>query len=81
MGLRLPHFWPIKMENLQLRAGISIGVGLCPQDGQDANLLMQRDDVAMDEAEQAKMMADDVALLTFAHTWVKWALFGKALSA
>jgi hypothetical protein len=33
----------------------------------------------MDEAEQAKMMADDVALLTFAHTWIKWALFGKAL--
>jgi hypothetical protein len=37
--------------------------------------------LAMDEAEQAEMMANDVALLTFAHTWVKWALFGKALSA
>jgi hypothetical protein len=37
--------------------------------------------LAMDEAEQAEMMADDVALLTFAHTWIKWALFGKAPSA
>jgi uncharacterized protein len=33
--------------------------------------------LAMDEGEQAEMMADDVALLAFGHTWVKWALFGK----
>ena len=43
---------PIKVENLQLRAGISIGVALCPEDGQDSNLLMKRADVAMYEAKR-----------------------------
>ena len=51
--------------------------------GQIRNHLQEKglpERLAMDEAEQATMMADDVALLTFAHTWIKWALFGKALS-
>ncbi len=32
---------PIKVENLCLRAAFSIGVALCPEHGQDANLLMR----------------------------------------
>ena len=43
---------PIKIENLRLRAGISIGVALCPEHGQDANLLMRFADVAMYEAKR-----------------------------
>ena len=43
---------PIKIENLRLRAGISIGVALCPQHGQDTNLLMRFADVAMYEAKR-----------------------------
>ncbi len=43
---------PIKIENLRLRAGISIGVALCPDHGQDANLLMRFADVAMYEAKR-----------------------------
>jgi diguanylate cyclase (GGDEF)-like protein len=43
---------PIKIENLRLRAGISIGVALCPEHGQDASLLMRFADVAMYEAKR-----------------------------
>ncbi len=43
---------PIRVENLRLRAGISIGVALCPDHGQDANLLMRFADVAMYEAKR-----------------------------
>ena len=43
---------PIKVENLCLRAAISIGVSLCPNHGQDANLLMRYADVAMYEAKR-----------------------------
>ncbi len=43
---------PIKIENLRLRAGISIGVAQCPQHGQDTNLLMRFADVAMYEAKR-----------------------------
>jgi diguanylate cyclase (GGDEF)-like protein len=43
---------PIKVENLCLRAGISIGVVQCPDQGQDANLLMRYADIAMYEAKR-----------------------------
>ena len=43
---------PIKIDNLRLRAGISIGVALCPENGQDTNLLMRFADVAMYEAKR-----------------------------
>jgi diguanylate cyclase (GGDEF)-like protein len=43
---------PIKVENLCLRAAFSIGVALCPEHGQDANLLMRYADVAMYEAKR-----------------------------
>ena len=43
---------PIKVENLCLRAALSIGVALCPEHGQDANLLMRCADVAMYEAKR-----------------------------
>lgn len=43
---------PIKIENLRLRAGISIGIALCPDHGQDANLLMRFADVAMYDAKR-----------------------------
>ncbi len=43
---------PIKVENLCLRAAISIGVSLCPDHGQDANLLMRYADVAMYDAKR-----------------------------
>ncbi len=45
---------PIKIENLRLRAGISIGVALCPDHGQDASLLMRFADVAMYEAKRSQ---------------------------
>jgi len=43
---------PIKVENLCLRAAISIGVSQCPDHGQDSNLLMRYADVAMYEAKR-----------------------------
>ena len=43
---------PIKVEDLCLRAALSIGVALCPEHGQDANLLMRYADVAMYEAKR-----------------------------
>lgn len=43
---------PIKVENLCLRAGISIGVAQFPEHGQDANLLMRYADIAMYEAKR-----------------------------
>ncbi|VAW74131.1 diguanylate cyclase/phosphodiesterase (GGDEF & EAL domains) with PAS/PAC sensor(s) [hydrothermal vent metagenome] len=43
---------PIKIENLRLRASISIGIALCPDHGQDANLLMRFADVVMYEAKR-----------------------------
>ncbi len=43
---------PIKVENLNLRAGISIGVAQCPDHGQDASLLMRYADIAMYEAKR-----------------------------
>ena len=33
--------------------------------------------LALEEAAQAEMLADDVKLLSFAHEWIKWALFDK----
>jgi len=33
------------------------------------------EEFAMAEATQTEMMADDVKLLAFGHTWIKWALF------
>ncbi len=46
---------PIKVENLCLRASVSIGVALCPQHGRDANLLMRHADVAMYEAKRKQL--------------------------
>jgi diguanylate cyclase (GGDEF)-like protein len=43
---------PIKVENLCLRAAISIGVSLCPENGEDANLLLRYADVAMYDAKR-----------------------------
>jgi len=43
---------PVKVESFRLRAGISIGVALGPEHGQDANMLMQHADVAMYEAKR-----------------------------
>jgi diguanylate cyclase (GGDEF)-like protein len=43
---------PVRVENLQLRVGISIGVALFPDHAQDGSLLMQRADVAMYEAKR-----------------------------
>jgi len=43
---------PIKIDNLLLRASISIGVALCPEHGRDANLLLRHADIAMYEAKR-----------------------------
>ena len=43
---------PIKIDNLLLRASISIGIAQCPDHGQDANLLLRHADVAMYEAKR-----------------------------
>ncbi len=43
---------PVKIENLCLRAAISIGVSQCPDHGEDANLLLRYADVAMYEAKR-----------------------------
>lgn len=43
---------PIHIEDMYLRAGISIGVAICPEHGHDASLLMRRADIAMYDAKQ-----------------------------
>lgn len=43
---------PVKIDNLCLRAGISIGVALAPDDGSEAGLLLRRADVAMYQAKR-----------------------------
>lgn len=43
---------PVKVDDLRLRVGISIGVAQCPEHGDDASLLMRYADIAMYEAKR-----------------------------
>ncbi len=44
---------PFTLENLCLRIGVSIGVVMCPEHGEDTTTLLQRADVAMYAAKKA----------------------------
>lgn len=43
---------PFTLDNLCLRVGVSIGIALCPECGEDSTTLMQRADVAMYNAKR-----------------------------
>ena len=43
---------PFTIDNLSLRVGVSIGVAMCPESGEDATTLLQRADVAMYNAKR-----------------------------
>jgi diguanylate cyclase (GGDEF)-like protein len=45
---------PIRLASLLLEVGASIGVALCPDDGKDSAILLQRADVAMYAAKRAR---------------------------
>jgi diguanylate cyclase (GGDEF)-like protein len=68
---------PFLVEELTLQVGASIGVALCPQHGEDADALLQRADVAMYVAKEARAGVELYAPERDQHSPARLALSGE----